>query len=889
MQRMDSTAILAASDKSATSTRGTDDYAGNRPADTLRSLDVDSERGLSEHQVQERLARYGFNEVREHEESLLHRIFRRFWGPIPWMIETAAILSAAVEKWDDFSIILVMLLINAGLDFLQEHRARNALGALKKQLANEVTVRRQGKFQSVPARELVPGDIVWLRIGNIVPADVQLVEGDYLQIDESALTGESLPVSKQTGSIAYATTIVKQGEMLAVVVNTAANTNFHNVVALVAKSSTEESSHFQKMVVKIGNFLILITIALVVLIIMVSLFRHERLIEIIRFALVLTVAAIPVALPAVLSVTLAVGALNLARRRAIVSRLTAIEELAGVDVFCSDKTGTLTMNQMQVAEPMVRGHFDERTLFLVGLLASRPENRDPIEVPIFDYVERHFPDLDRKAYVQISFTPFDPIRKRTEAVIERDGDKFVAMKGAAQVLLPMADLSDEETQAINKRVDELAARGYRTLAVGRKQGEAPLELIGLIPLYDPPREESPQVIADMREHGVEVKMVTGDNVAIAREIGNLLGLKQRTMSSAQLSGTASNELLELASALSAAIYRRLKPDVSAKDARAFAGDVMSFVQDMFDTRLLEREFIHTHESAIVELIESVDIFAEVVPEDKYRIVHTLQKAGHIVAMTGDGVNDAPALSKADCGIAVANATDAARAAAAVILTAPGLDVINHAIKQARITFERMKSYATFRIAETIRIIFFMTLSIIVFDFYPITALMIILLALLNDVPILAIAYDNTRVDPKPVRWNMPALLTVSSVLGTAGVIASFVLFFMLREYGFSEGQIQSMLFLKLIVAGHSTLYITRTEDWFWRRPWPSPLLLGATFGTEILGTLIAVYGFLITPIGWKYALLMWAYAIIWFFVNDVIKILAHQLLGTREVTATSVA
>jgi H+-transporting ATPase len=588
----------------------------------------------------------------------------------------------------------------------------------------------------------------------------------------------------------------------------------------------------------------------------------------------------------VLSVTLAVGALNLARRRAIVSRLTAIEELAGVDVFCSDKTGTLTMNEMQVAEPMVRDGFDERTLFLVGVLASRPENRDPIELPIFNYVEERFPDLGWKTYTQAAFTPFDPVRKRTEAVIEKDGDKFVAMKGAPQVLLPMADLSDEEMAAISKHVDEFAGRGYRTLAVGRKHGEAPLELIGLIPLYDPPREESPRVIADMREHGVEVKMVTGDNIAIAREIGNLLGLKQRTMSSKQLSGTASNELLELASVLSAAIYQRLRPDVAPKDARAFADGVMSSVQDMYDTRLLEREFVHTHESAIVELIESVDIFAEVVPEDKYRIVHTLQKAGHIVAMTGDGVNDAPALNKADCGIAVANATDAARAAAAVILTAPGLDVINHAIKQARITFERMKSYATFRIAETIRIILFMTLSIIVFNFYPITALMIILLALLNDVPILAIAYDNTRVDPNPVRWNMPALLTVSSVLGTAGVIASFVLFFLLREYGFSEGEIQTLLFLKLIVAGHSTLYITRTEDWFWRRPWPSPLLMGATFGTEILGTLIAVYGLLITPIGWTYALLMWAYALVWFFVNDVIKVFTHRLLGRRAIGAS---
>jgi H+-transporting ATPase len=871
--------------ESAGTARNTDDYAKLSPAETLQACDVDPERGLDKDAVRERLARYGHNETHEREEPLWHRIFRRFWAPISWLIEAAAVLSALAQEWDDFTIILVMLLINAGLDFLQEHRALNALKALKKQLANEVIVRRGGKFNTVPARELVPGDIVRLRIGNIVPADVQLIEGDYLQLDESALTGESLPASKQAGAVAYATTVVKQGEMLAVVVNTGERTNFHNVVALVAKSSLGESSHFQKMVIRIGNFLILITVALVVLIVMVSLFRHESFLEIIRFALVLTVAAIPVALPAVLSVTMAVGALNLARQRAIVSRLTSIEELAGVDVFCSDKTGTLTKNEMQVAEPVVRAGYDERTLFRVGVLASKEENRDPIELPIFRYAEEHFPDIDLESCNQTSFTPFDPVRKRTEAKIEKDGEVFIAMKGAAQVLLSMTDLGDEETSAIDKKVDELAARGYRTLAVGRKRGEAPLELIGLVPLYDPPREESRQVIAEMRGLGVEVKMVTGDNLAIAREIARLLGLKQRTMQSRQLSGTSSNELLELASVLSAAIYGRLKPEVSRKEARAFADEVMGAVQEMYDTRLLEREFVHTHESAIVELIESVDVFAEVVPEDKYRIVDTLQKAGHIVGMTGDGVNDAPALRKADCGIAVANATDAARAAAAVILTAPGLSVINHAIQQARITFERMKSYATFRIAETIRIILFMTLSIVVFDFYPITALMIILLALLNDVPILAIAYDNTRVDARPVRWNMPVLLTVSSALGTAGVIASFVLFFLLREYGFSNDAIQSMLFLKLIIAGHSTLYITRTEGWFWRRPWPSPLLLGATFGTEILGTLIAVYGLLVTPIGWRYALLMWLYALVWFLVNDVIKVLTHRLLGDRAVAA----
>jgi H+-transporting ATPase len=353
------------------------------------------------------------------------------------------------------------------------------------------------------------------------------------------------------------------------------------------------------------------------------------------------------------------------------------------------------------------------------------------------------------------------------------------------------------------------------------------------------------------------------------------------MRSEQLSGTASNELLSLASVLSAAIYQRLKPEVSSREAQHFAEEVMEAVGSMYDTRLLEREFIHTHESAIVEMIESVDIFAEVVPEDKYRIVDTLQKAGHIVAMTGDGVNDAPALRKADCGIAVSGATDAARAAAHVILTSTGLGVINEAVKQARITFERMKSYATYRIAETIRIILFMTLSIIVFDFYPITALMIILLAVLNDIPILAIAYDNTRVDPKPVRWNMQELLTVSSLLGISGVVSTFLLYFLLREFQLPDDTIRTLLFLKLIVAGHSTLYVTRVNGWFWQRPWPSPLLFGATFATEILGTLIAVYGVFVSPVSWSSALWIWGYALVWFVFNDAVKLGAYKLLSAR--------
>jgi H+-transporting ATPase len=863
----------------------TDNYAGQTIDATIRELRTDSRRGLESAEVDERLVRYGYNELEEKEEPLWHRILRRLWGPISWMIEIAAILSAVVRKWADFIIISIMLLVNAGLDFFQEHRALNALKALKRRLTAEIIVLRDGQFKTVAARELVPGDVIRLRIGNIVPADVQLLQGDYLLVDQAALTGESLPVSKKVNDVAYASTVVKQGEMLAVVVNTGAHTNFHTVVALVAKASLEERSHFQKMVIRIGDFLILITVVLVVLIVMVALFRHEHFLEIARFALVLAVASIPVALPAVLSVTMAVGAMNLARRQAIVSQLTAIEELAGVDVFCSDKTGTLTKNEMQVAEPVVLGGYSERELFQIAALASRPENRDPIELPIFQYIDEHIPNTDWKTYQQLAFTPFDPIRKRTEAEIKKGEEHFHAVKGAAQVLLGMTQLSDAETHRINQTVEQLAGKGYRTLAVGRRRGDAPLELLGLIPLYDPPREDSKEVIAEMRDYGLEVKMVTGDNLAIAREIGRMLGLEQRTLRSSQLSGSASNELLALAAVLSAAIYQRLRPEVSRREAQGFAEEVMKSVEAMYDTRLLDREFIHTHESAIIEMIESVDIFAEVVPEDKYRIVDTLQKGGHIVAMTGDGVNDAPALKKADCGIAVSNATDAARAAASIILTAPGLGVINEAVKQARITFERMKSYSIFRIAETIRIILFMTLSIVVFRFYPITALMIIILALLNDIPILAIAYDNTRVDTKPVRWNMTEMLTISSVLGIAGVLASFLLFYILVELRFSTEMIQSMFFAKLVIAGHGTIYNTRIDDWFWKKPYPSWLLFVATFSTRVFGTLIAVYGFLITPIGWKYALWMWAYALAWFVFNDMVKMWAYRLLRQRASEA----
>jgi len=859
----------------------TDDFKKQQIPETLKELGTDSKKGLSATEVQKRLQQYGPNAIEEKEEPLWHRIFRRFWGPIPWMIEAAAILSAVVKKWEDFIIIMIMLLVNAFLDFYQEGRALSALKTLKQKLAQQAIVLREGEFKTIPAKELVPGDIIKLRIGDIIPADVQLLQGDYIQVDQSALTGESLPVSKKAGEVSYSNTIVKQGEMLAVVVNTGMHTNFSQVASLVVQAQQEETSHFQKMVIQVGDYLIMLTVALVIVIVMVGIFRGEDVLELIRYALVLTVAAIPVAMPAVLSVVMAVGAMALARKQAIVSRLVAIEELAGVDVLCSDKTGTLTQNKLQVTQPTVFDGHDEKELLLMGMLASKLENQDPIDLAINKYMKDKYPDLDSENYQQIHFTPFDPVRKRTEAEIKRDDETFVTIKGAPQVVIGLAKLPDEKVQELDKIVEDFASKGYRTIAVAKKSGDQ-VDLIGLIPMLDPPRPDSKEVIDDLRQHNVRVKMITGDNIAIAREIGRILGFTGQAMRSKDLRSSKDRGIVLLTSILSGAIYKKLYPDADKDAAQKFAQEVVQEVEDNFDTQNLSKGLVSAHESEIIEQIEKTQIFAEVAPEDKFLIVKALQKANHIVAMTGDGVNDAPALKKADCGIAVANATDAARSAADIILTTPGLSVINDAIKLSRTIFERMKSYATFRVAETLRIIFFMTLSIVVFHFYPITALMIIILALLNDIPIMTIAYDNTKVDKKPVRWDMREMLTISTMLGVAGVISSFLLFFIFMQLKLSTALIQSLFFAKLVIAGHGTIYNTRIDDWFWKKPYPSWTLFGATFSTRILGTLFAVYGWFMVPIGWKLALLMWAYALVWFVFNDVVKMATYRWLRSRR-------
>jgi H+-transporting ATPase len=744
------------------------------------------------------------------------------------MIEVAVILSGVVRHWPDFGIILVLLVANAVVGFWEERQASNAIAALKAKLAINARVKRDGKWITPTARELVPGDVIRLRLGDIVPADARLLEGDPVQVDESALTGESLPATRKPGQAVFSGSIMRRGEIGALVYATGEKTYFGKTAQLVQEAHTV--SHFQKAVLKIGNYLIILAVALVALIIAFALHRGDPILATLQFALVLTVAAIPVAMPTVLSVTMAVGARLLAKKQAIVSRLVAIEELAGVDVLCADKTGTLTQNKLTLGEPFAVNHVSAEQIVLAAALASRADDKDTIDLAVLGGVK------DQKAlqsYQQVHFEPFDPVHKRTEATVKgTDGKEFKVSKGAPQVILAMVANAGAIKPTVEKAINDFAARGFRSLGVARAGQDGQWQFLGVLPLFDPPRDDAKATIATALKIGVKVKMVTGDQLAIARETAVKLGMGTNILDASSLGD--------------------LKQDAP---------------------------------SAVIDSIETADGFAQVLPEHKYHIVEDLQKRGHIVGMTGDGVNDAPALKKANCGIAVSGATDAARAAASIVLMTPGLSVIIDAIKESRKIFQRMNSYAIYRIAETLRVLFFMTLAILIFNFYPVTAVMIVMLALLNDGAILSIAYDNAHYKDQPEAWNMRVVLGISTVLGIIGVVSAFGLFYLAeRVFHFDRAHAQTMMYLKLSVAGHLTIFLTRTRGPFWSIR-PATILWIAVLGTQIVATLFAVYGFLMTPLGWEWALFVWAYALAWFLVNDRVKLLAYRIFDPIKAEA----
>ena len=792
---------------------------GPEAADRSDQLSTDPRNGLSEDEAKRRLDQYGPNAIEEVSKSLVAQVISHFWGPIPWMLEIAIVLSAAVGHWEELGVIAVMLLINGGVGFWHENAAQRAVEALKRALAPTAAVIRDAQKKKIEARNLVPGDIVVMRIGELVPADARLLPGQHLSIDEAALTGESLPVDKGENDLCYSSTAIKRGEATALVVATGDKTRFAKTVELVevgagdlalpqggaAHRLLSDRDHRRPGHRDRGC----------------RGFRGAPWADVITFALVVMIAGIPSALPAVLTVTMALGANTLARMKAIVTRLAAMEEMAGLEVLCADKTGTLTRNRLTLQEPVVLAAESERDLVVAAALTAEPGGEDPIDGAILAALgDEHALD----DYEVTDFRPFDPTRKRAEAKVRHGGDEFEVAKGAPQVILDLVGPEAAERDRINRAVDELGEKGLRALGVARKD-ESGWRYIGLLTLLDPARQDSAEVIRSAKAHGIDIRMITGDHPAIARNVARQVGLGQ-----------------------------------NIREARGYFAEETGEVLEARAREVLE-----------------ADGFAEVTPEHKFNIVKLFQKAGRIVGMTGDGVNDAPALKQADIGIAVEGATEAARAAADLVLTEPGLGVITSAVEEARRIFMRMVSYATFRIAETMRVVLFVTIAILWFGDFPVTAIMVALLAILNDIPIMTIATDNAPTPDHPVRWNMPRVMTIAAVLSLGGVAATLLLYWFLdTQLDLAPEAIRTAIFLKLLVAGHFTLFLTRNEGWAWDRPWPSLKLLLALEATQIAGTLICGFGFLVTPIAWTLVFAIWGYAAVEMLVLNAVKVAAYR-------------
>ncbi len=798
--------------------------------------------GLTSSEAAKRILQYGKNELLDKEESAIIKFLKFFWGPIAWMIEAAAILSLAMEHWSDLTIITVLLFYNAISGFWQERKASNALAELKAGLAPKANALRDGKFSQIDAADVVPGDIIQVKIGEVIPADIRFVDGEYISIDQSALTGESLPVSKKIGEEGYSGSIVKKGEMKAVVIGTGNNTFFGRTASLVATAGNK--SHSAKATARIGDFLIIISVILCVFLAGSELYNnivlapswHWHDIAIIaRMVLVLLIASIPVAMPSVITVTNSLGAQALASKKAIVSRLEAIEELAGVDVLCSDKTGTLTKNLLTLGDSVLFGNATADQIILAGALASEKGSNEAIDKAVVSGLKNPT-ELDN--YKVTKFMPFDPVSKRTEShVTDSLGNNLIFSKGAPQVIVGLCKLDAETEKKANDTVASLASKGFRALGVAKSEDEGKTwTFLGILSLLDPPRDDSKATIQQAKEHGLRVKMVTGDDVAIGNQISGMLGMGNHLVAASDL-----------------------------------------FSKDMDVNNLPIK---------IDECVDKADGFARVFPEHKYGIVKSLQALNHVVAMTGDGVNDAPALKQADCGIAVSGATDAARAAADLILTAPGLSTIIDAIDNSRKIFERIINYIMYRIAMTLDIMFVVVLATILLGFSPLTPIMIILLALLDDIPIMTIAYDNTLLPKIPVRWHMRNLLYFSSFMGILEIVQSFGLLIIGMEWlsnpdwqswiHLTKEQVQTAVFLQLAAGGHLLLLVIRSRKSLFSKPWPATPLFTALFGTQILAVLFCGFGWFVEPLPWTIIGLVWLYMIVWVIVIDLIKIAIYK-------------
>jgi H+-transporting ATPase len=765
--------------------------------------------GLTSAEAQQRLARYGPNMVAEDRPHPALLFLKKFWAPVPWMLEATIALQFAIGKADEAAIIAVLLVFNAVLGFAQENRANNALALLKSRLAIQVRVLRDKVWQQIAAQELVPGDVVHLRMGDLAPADIRLLDGQAL-LDQSALTGESLPVEAGVGATVHAGTIVKRGEASGEVIATGANTYFGKTAELVRSARTK--SHLEILILTIVRYLVTLDAILVVALLLYSRMYGIALTEVLPFALILLVASVPIALPATYTVATALGAVELARNGVLVTRLSAIEEAAAMDVLASDKTGTITQNRLALSALHAFAPCTDNELLYWAALACDQATQDPIDLAILDAARSR--GLLSGLPQRLRFIPFDPETKRSEAEYDSNGDRLRVLKGAPGVIAALAGNGND----IRADVERLGADGSRVLAIAAETGNG-LHLAGLVALQDPPRDDSQALVRDLHDLGVRVLMVSGDGPATARAVAEKVGIGTRVCPPEDLQQAMQRSVLEY------------------------------------------------------------DVFARVLPEDKFRLVQALQQSGHVVGMSGDGVNDAPALKQAEVGIAVASATDVAKAAASLVLTNPGLADVKAAVETSRRINQRMLTYTMNKIIKTLEIAVFLSVGVMLTGVFVITPLLIVLLLFTNDFVTMSIATDHVSFARKPERWNIPRLMLTSGILAGLVLVLSFSVFFAGRDwFHLPLGQLQTLIFVMLVFTGQGNVYLVRERSHFWKSA-PSRWLLLASLLDIIAVVVLSTQGILMTAIPlWLVSGLM-VVVLAYLVVLDFIKIRVFRNFG----------
>ncbi|WYZ37595.1 hypothetical protein EsH8_II_001101 [Colletotrichum jinshuiense] len=767
-------------------------------------LQTDTRLGLTEQEVLNRRKKWGRNEMAEQKENLILKFFMFFVGPIQFVMEAAAVLAAGLEDWVDFGVICGLLLLNAVVGFVQEFQAGSIVAELKKTLALKAVVLRDGTLKEIEAPEVVPGDILQVEEGTIIPADGRIVTEDaFLQVDQSAITGESLAVDKHRNDSCYASSAVKRGEAFVIVTATGDNTFVGRAAALVNAASAG-SGHFTEVLNGIGTILLVLVIFTLLIVWVSSFYRSNGIVDILRFTLAITIIGVPVGLPAVVTTTMAVGAAYLAKKKAIVQKLSAIESLAGVEILCSDKTGTLTKNKLSLAEPYTVAGVDPEDLMLTACLAAsrKKKGMDAIDKAFLKSL-RYYPRAKSvlSKYKVIEFFPFDPVSKKVTAIVESPaGERITCVKGAPLFVLKTVEqdheIPEEIDQAYKNKVAEFATRGFRSLGVARKRGDhGAWEILGIMPCSDPPRHDTARTVNEAKGLGLSIKMLTGDAVGIARETSRQLGL-----------GTN--------------IYNAERLGLGG------GGDMPG--------------------SEVYDFVEAADGFAEVFPQHKYNVVEILQQRGYLVAMTGDGVNDAPSLKKADTGIAVEGASDAARSAADIVFLAPGLGAIIDALKTSRQIFHRMYAYVVYRIALSIHLEIYLGLWIAILN-RSLNIELVVFIAIFADIATLAIAYDNAPFSKTPVKWNLPKLWGMSVLLGVVLAVGTWITVTTMYAHGPNGGIVQNfgnideVVFLQISLTENWLIFITRANGPFWSSI-PSWQLSGAILVVDILATCFTIWG-----------------------------------------------